>query len=640
MLLLDRASRNIGEKILVDIYKLRKTITEISVTGSFIGVVQKILMDNNFVTMYVPGYVNFYNVQTATKTPKPRLDSISDFANNMFGTFMNVDYRESSTKMVNFYAGKPSEFVDIKDNADYLMDDDSFSITRGSNNPLAETQLNKNDHDKSNKVAGFNVDIGPQNQSIFYGFNVNQDNHQNTAEALEVINQMANQTNGKQAQTQNISLYNLYKSRSYTCNLVMLGNAMIQPTMYFNLRHVPMFHGPYMILKVTHTITPGNFETVVSGVRQPIASLPKIDEYIQKLKTNLLNSVLEESKRQREVIDKQLNNAQNVKNQTQLTNNNATTNPTNTSSANQSCTANTEYSSFINEQVTNSSLTTNEMANKVKTIISSTTGLDSNQQNNLSLIVFSSIYISSWNGTGFQANNNNFIGLNIQNNWGPSPYFNNKFFCSSDNQPFASFNSVDNNITFLVERWKLRMQFPQTSVVNEKDIAKFWIINFDANSTNRESVYNSYPANDLSILESKITNAISIYKTATGQLIQSAPPVPPQLLSITKTVVGELKFIITVNDTTGNKWNMIIAEYKVESPSECVDSEYNNITNLISNDKQSLSISLEDIQSDSDCENTSVGSVRFRITLNPVLSDGITLDQTRSQNSQVIVGNF
>ena len=85
---------------------------------------------------------------------------------------------------------------------------------------------------------------------------------------------------------------------------------------------------------------------------------------------------------------------------------------------------------------------------------------------------------------------------------------------------------------------------------------------------------------------------------------------------------------------------MIIAEYKVESPSECVDSEYNNITNLISNDKQSLSIFLEDIQSDSDCENTSVGSVRFRITLNPVLSDGITLDQTRSQNSQVIIGNF
>ena len=647
VLLLDRASRNIGEKILVDIYKLRKTITEISPTNSMIGIIQEILLDNNFVTMYVPGYVNFYNVQNATKNPKPRLDSVSDFANNMFGTFLNVDYRESSTKMVNFYAGKPSEFVDIKDNADYLMNDDSFSITKSQNNPVVENQINKNDFDKSNKVAGFNVDIGPQNQSIFYGFNVSQDNHQNTADALEVINQMANQTNGKLAQTQNISLYNLYKSRSYTCNLIMLGNAMIQPTMYFNLRHVPMFHGPYMVLKVTHTITPGNFETVVSGVRQPIASLPKIDEYVQKLKTNLLNSVLEENNRQREVIDKKLNDAQNIKNETQLTNNNATTNPTNTSSANQSCTANTQYGAFINEQPVNSSFTTNEMANRVKTIISSTTGIDSTQQNNLGLIVFSSIYISSWNGTGFQANNNNFIGLNIQNYWGQSPYFNNKFFCSSDNQPFASFNNVDDNIKFLVERWKLRMQFPlipsQTLVVNEDDIAKFWIINFDANSTttNRQEVYDSYPASDLSILKSKITEAIGIYRTATGQLIQSSPPVPPQLLSITKTVIGELKFTITINDTTGNKWNMIIAEYKVDSPNECADNDYiNNITNLISNDKQSVSIPLEDIQTDSDCENTSVGSVKFRITLNPVLSDGITLDQNRSQNSQVIIGNF
>jgi hypothetical protein len=195
----------------------------------------------------------------------------------MFGTFMNVDYRESSTKMVNFYAGKPSEFVDIKDNADYLMDDDSFSITRGSNNPLAETQLNKNDHDKSNKVAGFNVDIGPQNQSIFYGFNVNQDNHQNTAEALEVINQMANQAGNRAVGTQNVSLYNLYKNRSYSCTISMMGNAMIQPTMYFNLRYVPMFSGPYMILDVTHSIKPGSFDTIISGIRQPVYSLPKID---------------------------------------------------------------------------------------------------------------------------------------------------------------------------------------------------------------------------------------------------------------------------------------------------------------------------------------------------------------------------
>ncbi len=31
-----------------------------------------------------------------------------------------------------------------------------------------------------------------------------------------------------------------------------MGNAMIQPTMYFNLRYVPLFYGPYWITEVSH----------------------------------------------------------------------------------------------------------------------------------------------------------------------------------------------------------------------------------------------------------------------------------------------------------------------------------------------------------------------------------------------------
>ncbi len=74
--------------------------------------------------MNIPSYVNFYNVQDAQKNAKPRLDSTSDFANNLFGTFLNVDYRDSSAKMVCFYGGKPSEIVDIKDNVDFRFRDD------------------------------------------------------------------------------------------------------------------------------------------------------------------------------------------------------------------------------------------------------------------------------------------------------------------------------------------------------------------------------------------------------------------------------------------------------------------------------------------------------------------------------------
>jgi hypothetical protein len=63
----------------------------------------------------------------------------------------------------------------------------------------------------------------------------------------------------------------------------MMGNAMIQPTMYFNLRYVPMFSGPYMILSVDHTISQGSFETVLTGIRQTIYSLPQLDDYLQTL---------------------------------------------------------------------------------------------------------------------------------------------------------------------------------------------------------------------------------------------------------------------------------------------------------------------------------------------------------------------
>ena len=275
--------------------------------------------------------------------------------------------------MVCFYTNQPSMHVDVKDNADYLFRDDSFEITKSSNNPLSENQVDKQDWDKSNKVVGFTVDIGPQNQSVFYGFNVSQGNGQSTAESLQVIEQMANQAGNRSVGTQNVSLYNLYKNRSYSCQVSMMGNAMMQPTMYFNLRYVPMFHGPYMILKVTHSINPGHFETIVEGIRQPTASLPKIEQFLTLLKTNLLNSIIEESKRQKEAQDKAQKTAQDAKTASQQINNFVTSNPSSSASANQSCSANTSYSNFTKETATIRTATVNEVKAKIKELVDALT---------------------------------------------------------------------------------------------------------------------------------------------------------------------------------------------------------------------------------------------------------------------------
>jgi hypothetical protein len=104
---------------------------------------------------------------------------------------------------------------------------------------------------------------------------------------------MVNQASGRQTATQNVSLYNLYKQRSYKCSVVCLGNALLQPTMYFNLRHVPMFNGPYMIQDVQHTIQPGNFQTTFTGIRQGIYDLPAIDTFLQSINQNLITKLEE-----------------------------------------------------------------------------------------------------------------------------------------------------------------------------------------------------------------------------------------------------------------------------------------------------------------------------------------------------------
>jgi len=120
---------------------------------------------------------------------------------------------------------------------------------------------------------------------------VSQDNGSATSESIAAQINIADQASGKNVATQNASLYNLYKQRSYTCSVVCLGNAMLQPTMYFNLRHVPMFNGPYMILQVEHSIQPGQFQTSFQGIRQGIYDLPAIDSFIQSMNQNLLTKL-------------------------------------------------------------------------------------------------------------------------------------------------------------------------------------------------------------------------------------------------------------------------------------------------------------------------------------------------------------
>ena len=644
ILLLDRASRDVGDKILVDVIKLKDRLTDINVKTNMLTYIQTILVENNFVVMNIPSYINFYNVQDAVKNAKPSPEGTLEFANTMFGTFLNVDYRNSSAKMVCFYGGKPSEQLDLKNNVDYRFRNDAFDLRRASDNPLLENQIGKKDWDKSNKVVGFNVDMGPQNQSIFQGFNVSQNPGKSTAESLEVINQMANQAGNRGGSTQSTSLYNVYKNRSYSCTITMMGNAIIQPTMYFNLRNVPMFSGPYMITSVNHTINPGHFETVIEGIRQPTASLPKVENYIQSLKTTLLKTITDKLAQEKSDKVKASSTGttsnSNIKKQKEekvkeLTNKGGTK-----SDNTQTCKPISNYDKYTLDKPSATTVNYNDVISLITT----------NTDNRIRYAVFAKMYLSSANGSQLKTVAHNYSGVNLNPYWGATgdKYFMTKYYCDSSNSTdgkvqtaYAFFNSVEDHINFLMERYQNRASMIKS--INAKDIAKFLILYSDNGIPKNEDEYTTMNPTDVSNIESRVQEAINIINPVTGNVSATPPPanVPaptPFISKYTYTVSNNpiLESLKVTIDPAQGDWEIFSArwDYKITAPCDSgtgINQDLN--AGGITTNKKEYFVDTESLLRDFDCDKKDFKgdyTLQLRLWANPVTSGG-QLDTTRQQ---------
>ena len=200
-----------------------------------------------------------------------------EIPNSLFGTYLNVDYINSRPRFLITYVGKPSENLSTNDASFTRFGNDSFDL-RSTTNPLS-IPTKDIDFNKSNRVVGFNVDFGILHQNIFSDVQLDMSEKKNTAESFKLYEQLGASAAGDTVAQQTVSLYDIYRTRSYTCTVKSMGNAMIQPTMYFNLRYVPLFYGPYWITEVSHNIQPGNFETSFTGIRMPLYSLPKPNSF-------------------------------------------------------------------------------------------------------------------------------------------------------------------------------------------------------------------------------------------------------------------------------------------------------------------------------------------------------------------------
>jgi len=292
-LFMDKANSDIGDTFIVDMQQVVNRLdTDKNPDMNLMQVVSNILTDNEFMFMAMPAYINFYGIQESIKNGKP-IDI--EIPNSLFGTYLEVDYTKSSPKFLCIYMGNPSEYPKPKENSFNRFGDDSFDL-RVPDNPLRISDP-KRDYSKTNKVVGFSVDYGVQNQNIFKSVSLDMSEMKNTSESFKVFADLGNSVAGDKVAQQSTSMYSIYKSRSYSCGVEAMGNVMIQPTMYFILRHVPMFYGPYWIYEVNHNVTERGFETDFKGTRIPKYSLPQINNLITNVNKKILKGFKDDIKK-------------------------------------------------------------------------------------------------------------------------------------------------------------------------------------------------------------------------------------------------------------------------------------------------------------------------------------------------------
>ena len=285
-LFLDIANRDIGDDAVISTDAIKSLDSAQNANLSLYHVLGKLLQGNFFNFLALPSYINFYGITSDGDREFPKF-STQEEANSIFGTHLEVDYLDSAPKFLCQYIGDPStQLADLGPQTKY--NSDSFMLGRTADNPLFSDCYNP---DRCNKVVSFAVDFGVQNQGVFKSISLDQSEFKNTSESFIVTEMMAQSANDADIKTQGMSLFNVYKSRSYTCKIEAMGNVCIQPTMYFTLRHVPMFNGPYIILDVQHQIQPNTMTTTFTGVRVPFHRLPMVENLIGRVNKSFINKI-------------------------------------------------------------------------------------------------------------------------------------------------------------------------------------------------------------------------------------------------------------------------------------------------------------------------------------------------------------
>ena len=130
-------------------------------------------------------------------------------------------------------------------------------------------------------VPAFCIAFGRQNNHIFKDFSISMDNPVETEQSIKTLYHIAELAKGSDRKVcfYGQDVYNIFSNYSYQIEVDMMGNAQIQPLMYFQLLNVPMWRGAYMIYNVSHNMTAGNMTTHIKAMKMSKNPVPLISSY-------------------------------------------------------------------------------------------------------------------------------------------------------------------------------------------------------------------------------------------------------------------------------------------------------------------------------------------------------------------------
>jgi N-acetyl-anhydromuramyl-L-alanine amidase AmpD len=254
----DRAFKDIGDLSQINPIGLTQQVIDNS-NLSLYQIISRILTDNNFNFIALPSFIDYTNEDDIKDMFEPiPYSRISDTIN-------------TGPSFVCVYVGQTSTKLDIPDDP---HKNDSFDFTDPTTIP---NDFTDDRTEKDNINAAFVVRYGQQNQNIFKNVTLDQSEFSETDESLQITDDIGKSGTSVKKRFIGQNLYSVYSVRSYSAEIEMMGNAQIQPMMYFQLENIPMFHGAHMITRVNHSIKPNYMSTTFKGTRIKSNATPIVD---------------------------------------------------------------------------------------------------------------------------------------------------------------------------------------------------------------------------------------------------------------------------------------------------------------------------------------------------------------------------